>query len=708
MTAPAPAAEARPPHVVVINCDDSWDFVSLVRSRALDLYPRSQRVDFLDMAQRSGPSEADAPIWGNWPKVPDSFDAAFATVVDIVQDLAAHEELAIVLVFDTVASVNHNGKLLDFVGKLALWSEKDLLSRVWRVGVFRSRPPSPLSECAGLVLTVDAGNPGAGAVAVPIHAAPPRRLLQNLMFLGSDEDHGFATANTALFDGLRMVVDVVRDHAGGWNRLRSGAVETATSCVWLKSPALSRHEAVEATASYVIRCRIVDACAIYEMRQGALATDDTPSLEALVDQHVARVEDILRERPLVPPTLDHAWGNDFDGKRFIQTRAFLERLEEVPKRIRLEIDAYSDGILDEFRREQRLYEESMEQEERRLVDAIAGLPTNKLGTRGKAVHQVELLIEKIREKKRDTYRAAGAARTELSQIWELTSISSESGNEAYRPVYRRRELPEDGKTIISFEKTLTAARALPEFFSFTIAFSVMFLILSAVVFSYHGALGKFVTTIVRWEGALVAHAVYFWCAAVWVIAATGVAAARAWRRLWRRRDVTRQYAIHLLGEIARLSQNCSRYANRCRSVGWLTLIERRLLKLAADIKRAEQFQDVFERLILVGERASAGDADLAWSAPEQLIDEMERRNRTEWMTLLLTRIPRPPADGRLTLDFGPEWEVTVASSHCLRSIRVSATALRITADAKVPVASHGVGAGWPATVVPLVNRHVGP
>jgi hypothetical protein len=203
--------------VIVVNCSPWPNFPSLIRTRALDLYPKDASVEFWHA--HAPLHDSDAQVWGDWPKC---FGEPLWIMRDELEDIVSSHitgpvaPLVLIVVFDaggpsrpqpataTVLSA------MDFIAnKIAADSDRapEIRRSLWRIaavcdfsGQRRMSRAAAAAEAWDLVKLRSRPTP-VDEVAIESESFDTAVLI----------DGGLGNNDEGIFAGLRVLIDMVRD-----------------------------------------------------------------------------------------------------------------------------------------------------------------------------------------------------------------------------------------------------------------------------------------------------------------------------------------------------------------------------------------------------------------------------------------------------------------------------------------------------------------
>jgi hypothetical protein len=222
--------------VVVVNCSTWPTFPSLVRTRALDLYPLREGVEFWDA--RSPQRPADLRIWGNWPKCfgeplwllrDELWDLVPSQAPEVVAgDSDNASQLTIIVLFDAAAPTPRRPNsqrtapatvisAMDAIANRIAAERPDdsaaLRRMIWRIAVFRNterggargRRPDDLPAAARDLVVP---RPRPISVDQDTNSAEPVATFDTAMLIDGGIQGGSDESDFAV---LRVLIDIVRD-----------------------------------------------------------------------------------------------------------------------------------------------------------------------------------------------------------------------------------------------------------------------------------------------------------------------------------------------------------------------------------------------------------------------------------------------------------------------------------------------------------------
>jgi hypothetical protein len=237
--------------VVVVNCSTWHTFPSLVRTRALDLYPSDNGVEFWHAA--SAPYESDLRIWGCWPKffgdplwllrdeLGDLVSSHIATIAETMEETPV-DPLVIIVVLDAdIRSRRGNtATVIDAMKRIAIRIavEGGDMAKVprslWRIAALRHSGPHHVNNDGVTAAAWDLVTPYSRPVSVD--EAPDNAGLIETFDTAVLLDGGpLGGSDNGNFGSLRMLIDLARDQRIR-DELKPGASRAETRVIKLTAP----------------------------------------------------------------------------------------------------------------------------------------------------------------------------------------------------------------------------------------------------------------------------------------------------------------------------------------------------------------------------------------------------------------------------------------------------------------------------------------
>jgi len=613
--------------VIVLNADESWDFPSLVRQRALDLYNPRFKVDFWNIDTRildADPTarKQDRLIWGNWPRRISSFDGALAEIEDLLTDLLPDEKLAIIPVFpnlsgldtdvDASGSVNDRLNFLRHLRDILSEAPEDQV-RTWRLLAVRQTPPLEQNG-------------------TPTCALQDHSLANNLCFFGRDRrrDQEKPEAADFNFDGLRLLIDLAKSEDTGWAKLRATfGPRTPSYALWLRTQFASQNTFLTTTA-FQMRRLIAHAVDQFqstaktrleqeveesltqttgsggtsrsEQLAGTTGTGRSKSLYQLVKDLDEIIDQQSRQSAGDPVDLSEPLDKVFRRLPFFNHNKYSARVAALPGIITRRIDQDFYHRFDTLQDSQRHFDKQMQEKEEEILQEVHHLRGSNLGTSGEAANYLQKILAEVKAKKQARSETARHLRLDVAKSISTASrlggraeddVSEEALAKPHRPHFK-----EDRALKQACVEAARTAAHLPRGLGLSGWTTVPMLSNAGTVFALKTEdLVGFSQKLVTFAGYDRLHAVFIWCTIIVALLGSFLAVYMQRRQLARRAHNASDQADLLATKVNSVYQNCVEYANTSRAAGWIDVVERRLELLSDQIEEARAFNRHYQHFI---------------------------------------------------------------------------------------------------------------
>jgi len=661
------------PKVLVINFDPSWDFSSLVRTRALNLYRRSQNIEFWNACWReSRDAGLDAKIWGSWPRsYHGNHDALLADARDEVTQLAKDSRLSLVLIV-LVGDPEH---LRGATGE----NREDILQRLQQFSA-----DDPLSETRILRILVVRAWPSAGNDQQWLRRYHNRGSVHCTAYISmvAESRQREELAPSSNFDGLRLLVDLARD-GEGWRRLRLGIWPRAViGSLWLQTDALCDARVASTLCCQRLRQLITHSVETFQ-DQGALprsigADDGGRPWGGELGELEANVDTVIKDidAAVVKP-------GEFYGAEFYQpwldigivfyNRRQKQKFDHWILEIAQGFDRKQREVVNQLPRELARTDEEFEKFEQKILEMTRSLSASNLGRPADAIGRIGTLIDRLDRRRREFVDAAEHSRRSAPPPEPgVERGGSGLGRRPPRDTRAEDILPGQGKWKDAIMAACEAFQDLPHRAGTAVLGSLVVAIAPPVAYnlpclwalargnscayplSYLEIHSAIVAALMAWWGLALVAALYF-----------------AGRRFRACVANVEQSAKVLDKQLRGWYQSCFRYSRECLAASWLGMVRAWLSALRQDVIDSEGFQWHFDHYL--NSRPEGDLTEAEYDVVAEFHGIMRRISRSRWLQEILLRCRDDASPGEAVIVFIDEgWELRFESNHYRETVELAA------------------------------------
>ena len=630
---------------IVTLCGSGWNqWPSLVRTRALDLYCASESVEFWDTINPPAPDQA---IWGNWPRhVTLGGPALTAEYEDLIARITGQDRLALLMVYPTPQAL-----LTEPVTRHGLGPRPPLredLAGLWRRGL--AGQPTRALRVMRMAIFDCSPDPENVAVAASLI---DDSIFDCVFFLADDSSGGLNASIRRRFNGIRLLIDIVRDgrkpdrplaHDFWPDPLRPGAGKSVPVYV-MRVPA-------EAPSQDPSTRRAAEIVFYFDRHTAERGQDsvgqslkDLQAVEQKIETKIAVAREMLPQTSITRMSEGPDAGLEVSTQQLMGKRLLIA--DKPPDDLSLhEVDHWRRSILDSlttFLNERRSLirdrQTSTDASSRKTEDDIdasmqSAISAHQTGLTGNALSWVTRILKRVREVRAELATGCAATRDEIFN--RIARESRDDGEVRRAPSDHIRALPE-------FEELIAMHRD----FRITTANTVQL---------RRYALGIIVPAFLLW----IVLALHIWTLphpysildAVLLgpgvvklsmillsfLAALGIAynIDRCSRADWRRQ---RQLIIGQSEKIARqleeVAEDTARYGRLSAEMTWFLLIEQKLLDLATEINEPRILGTV--NILRPTRQAAPLTEDEGRAFDIALAGRLTRTPLSQWIQVMLDR-----------------------------------------------------------------------
>jgi hypothetical protein len=648
--------------VIVINCDLTWsDWPRQLRSRAIDLYPTREHVDFWMIASRApeGQQEAERRIWGDWPRFVEP-DALLGDLGDAIEALERAEGERLVVIFvlghpREMAGASESPMdlptLLQQLADRQVAGRPGRATRLLRILAFRrgAEDGADVLDDALDALPGGAAMPGGQAAIADaaVFLSPPG--------LDRDGEQAVTRASTRIFDALRLTIDLARDSdaagkAGqGW-RLLWPQPRARRMALWLKPP---QDGAVRADPSAELRARIL---AFVEPRRNDQGTDRVGQAMAdLAALDRAVTEMIEQGRPAEA------------GERHGPSAESLPKPPDVPDlravdawlaETRTKLEAIRRNVRQKVSQALEALDPTLVRRAGRMEEAAQGINIVTVGLTDTAQKRLGDLLERVTKERGEAARQAEEARTAVMEHAAKLGLSAKDEENPVSPA--QAELIEAHRAW----RVQTARYVPPEavLAGVLVATAGLYVLLAAHVRALLSPDPPLLLVLALDEERvrLLLPALFLLCGL-----AVGIFLQRALYARWRAsRTAAQDAADELARALDRLTQKSAVYAERAAIAGDLEPLENRLRRIRNDLAppapgQQREFDRQVDALDTVIPRPVLPDEDRI-GFENRMQGMLARERLDDWMARILAQSNAPEPEP-LTICFPSRPNLTLLS-----------------------------------------------
>jgi hypothetical protein len=509
--------------VVVVNCSTWPTFASSVRTRALDLYPLSEGVEFWDT--RSPQHASDPRIWGDWPRC---FGDPLWVLRDELWDLvashaskvfdAAHgteiDPLAIVVVLDAARPSlgrRHTGRTATVMNamhsiaeRIASESTRDIAAlrrSMWRVAVLLSADRIGSRPRVDDEITAQAWElvvPRQRPVSVDQNPASVESLatFDTAILVDAGTQRGVDDSN---FAAVRILIDILRDPRAR-TVLKPAAPRSEQRLLRLSVPRIRYNPSDRILADLAMLTENYDSSPVRDPADDPLKKliDDVQNRIMLADERrlseVVKFRDAAERVPDYDPEVEEVLRRYFKGERprlaglADQTDVIQADAALVAARDKLEPflnDRHHN--LQEMRKAQ---DESMRFYKRIREDVESAATDRSFGHSGRVLAAIENGLARLFPMQNEFIKLAERRRRQLNEEYQLQLEAARSEDRDSAKLSDFAEVDRFDVAKRSFIGTLANSTTLLRFRIAWVVFSGLYALLIAVVLMLggHGSL----------------------------------------------------------------------------------------------------------------------------------------------------------------------------------------------------------------------------